>query len=137
MSKHCITYITTPTEVAERIATTLVGEELAVCVNIIEDIKSVYRWEGKVEVGHESLLMAKSVAENVEALIEKVRDIHPYEVPEIVSTDITYGNQDYLDYLSGKEVVVEELDDLDEFDEEEAGSDDEVEAEEDKAEIEE
>lgn len=137
MSKHCITYITTPTEVAERIASTLVEEELAMCVNIIEDIKSVYRWEGKVEIGHESLLMAKSVSDNIEALIEKVRDIHPYEVPEIITTEITTGNQDYLDFLSGKEVVVEDLDDLDDFEEEETDSEEELDTEEDKAEVEE
>jgi len=109
MSEHRITYITTPTEVANQIATTLVKEDLAVCINIIERVQSVYKWEGKVESAPEALLIVKAMTEKTEALIEKVREIHPYEVPEVISFDIVAGNRDYLDWLSGKEIEVDDL----------------------------
>lgn len=103
MSSHRITFITAPTEVAEHIANILVEENLAMCVNILGPVKSIYRWEGQAEKATEALLIVKSVTESVDPLIERVREIHPYEVPEVISADIVAGNQDYLDWLSGKE----------------------------------
>lgn len=123
MSEHRITYITAPMEVAEQIAVALVEENLAACINIIEKVKSIYRWEGQVQKGPESLLIVKAMTEKTEALIERVREIHPYEIPEVISFDIVAGNQDYLDWLSGKEVVVEEA----AFDENETDEDTEAE----------
>ncbi len=122
MTQHRLIYITAPAEVAEQIASTLVEEELARCINIVEQVKSIYKWEGQVERASESLLIAKATADKTDDLIEKVREIHPYEVPEVLCTDITAGNQDYLDWLAGKEIVVDEPDldeDIDEEDEEE------------------
>jgi periplasmic divalent cation tolerance protein len=126
MSEHRITYITAPTEVAERIATTLVEESLAMCVNIIERVTSLYRWEGQVERATEALLIVKGQAGKTDALIARVREIHPYEVPEVLSVDIVAGNPDYLDWLAGKEIVVEEAEleedvDLEELEGGEAG----------------
>lgn len=114
MSEHRITYITAPAEVAERIANTLVEENLAACVNIVGKVTSIYRWEGQVERATEALLLVKGTAEQTEAMINRVREIHPYEVPEILSTDIVAGNKDYLDWLAGKEIVIEDELDLDE-----------------------
>jgi len=126
MSEHRITYITAPSEVAERIATTLVEEGLAMCVNIIERVTSLYRWEGQVEKATEALLIVKGQAGKTDALIARVREIHPYEVPEVLSTDIVAGNPDYLDWLAGKEIVIEEAEldedvDLEELEGGEAG----------------
>ena len=131
MSEHRITYVTAPIEVAEQIATTLVEDGLVVCVNIVEQVRTIYKWEGSVEKSYESLMIIKTAADKTDELIDKVKEIHPYEVPEVISFDITAGNQDYLDWLSGKEIVVEEtlLDDED-VDEDE----DEDEEEEEKAE---
>lgn len=126
-----MSFITAPAEVAEQIAISLVQEDLAVCVNIIDQLLSIYKWEGQVERAHESLLIAKTTTEKTEELIERVREIHPYEVPEILTIDIDDGNPDYLDWLSGKEMDVDdlELDDEDyDLDEEE----DEDEEEEEK-----
>lgn len=125
MTEHRILYITAPVEVAEQIATTLVEEDLARCVNIIEHVKSIYKWEGKAERAMESLLIVKTKADNTDVLIEKVREIHPYEVPEVLFTDIVAGNQDYLDWLSGKEIVVEEPDLDEDTDEEDLEDEDE------------
>lgn len=122
MSEHRITYVTAPSEVAEQIATTLVEGGLVVCINIIEQVRTIYKWEGSVEKSYESLMIIKTSTDKTDELIEKVREIHPYEVPEVISFDITAGNQDYLDWLSGKEIVVEEtlLDDDEDEEEEKA-----------------
>ncbi len=132
MSEHSITYITAPGEVADRIATTLVEDKLATCVNIVDRVTSIYRWEGQVERATEALLIVKGMSASLDALVERVREIHPYEVPEVISFDITSGNQDYLDWLAGKEIVVDEdLDiddedlDLEDVDEESAEEDEE------------
>ncbi len=108
MSEHSITLITTPTQMAEQIATTLVEENLATCVSIMEKVKSIYRWQGQMEKTEEALLLAKGMTEKTEALIARVREIHPYEIPEVICFPITAGNQDYLDWLSGKEVVIDD-----------------------------
>lgn len=126
MSEHRITYITAPTEVAEQIAHVLVEENLAVCINVIALVTSIYKWEGQVEKAHESLLIVKAMTEKTDDLIAKVREIHPYEIPEVISFDITAGNPDYLDWLSGKEVVVEDA----EFDDEDMELEDDEELEE-------
>jgi len=135
MTQHRITYITTPVEVAEQIAAALVEEDLARCVNIIEQVRSIYKWEGHVERATEALLIVKAPAESTEALIEKIREIHPYEVPEILCTDIADGNPDYLDWLAGKEIIIEDAD-LDEDLEDEDADDDLEEEEEEKEEAE-
>ena len=119
MSEHSVTLITAPTQVAEQIASALVEENLAACVNIIEKVRSVYRWEGHVEKADEALLVAKGMTEKTEELIARVREIHPYEIPEVISLAIQAGNQDFLDWLSGKEVVVDDIDLEDEEIEEE------------------
>ncbi len=138
MSEHRITYVTTPIEVGEQIATTLVQEDLAVCVNIVERVRSIYKWESKVEKSAESLLVIKAVTEKTDAIIERVRQIHPYEVPEVISFDITAGNKDYLDWLSGKEIRVEEdvllgEDEIELDEDEEAEAEAEEELEEEKS----
>ena len=136
MTQHRITYITTPVEVAEQIAAALVEEDLARCVNIVEQVRSIYKWEGHVERATEALLIVKAPAESTQALIERVREIHPYEVPEILSTDIVDGNPDYLDWLAGKELVVDDADLDDEIDAEDLDEDLEEEEEEEKKEAE-
>lgn len=125
--------ITAPAEVAEQIANSLVQEDLAICVNIIDQLLSIYKWEGQVERAHESLLIAKTTTEKTEELIERVREIHPYEVPEVITFDIDDGNPDYLDWLSGKEMEVDDL----EIDDDEFDLDDEDDDEDDDAEVEE
>jgi periplasmic divalent cation tolerance protein len=121
MSEHSVTLITAPTQVAEQIATTLVQERLAACVNIIEKVRSVYWWQGQVEKADEALLVVKGMTAKLENLIARVREIHPYEIPEVISLAIETGNQDYLDWLSGKEVVIDEID----FDDEDIAEEEE------------
>ncbi|NMC42304.1 MAG: divalent-cation tolerance protein CutA, partial [candidate division Zixibacteria bacterium] len=72
MSEHSVTLITAPIQVAEQIASTLIEENLAACVNVIEKVRSVYRWEGHVEKAEEALLIVKGMTEKTEELIARV-----------------------------------------------------------------
>jgi len=85
---------------ARRIAHTLTEEQIVACVNIIPDIESVYRWKGKIKETMEVILIAKTVDENVKKAIERIKQLHTYEVPAIVVLPIVGGLKDYLDYIN-------------------------------------
>lgn len=86
-------------EDADKIASFLVEKKLAACVQVIGPIESTYRWKGKVEKSREWLCFIKS-RENLLSEIEKrLREIHPYEVPEIVALPIIGGYKDYLSWV--------------------------------------
>ena len=81
-----ILYVTVPNqEVGGKIATELVDKKLAACVNVLDGVKSYYRWQGNVEVGNEQLLIIKSKTSLFPELQKKVEALHPYDTPEIVS----------------------------------------------------
>jgi periplasmic divalent cation tolerance protein len=86
-------------ENAARIAEALVAERLAACVQVGGPVTSRYHWEGKVETEREYLLIVKTRDGHVSALTERVRELHPYEVPEITAVPITGGLGDYLDWI--------------------------------------
>jgi len=93
-------FVTVPNqEVAEKIASGLVSSKLAACVNIIPGLTSVYEWEGKIEKDTELLLMIKTRTERVDELSAWVKDNHPYDVCEVISTKIENGNPPYLKWL--------------------------------------
>ena len=87
-------------ETGEQIAGALVSERLAACVNIIPGLTSVYRWEGAVERGQEALLLIKSGVDSWLPLQERIRELHPYELPEILAVPIQTGHTDYLQWIS-------------------------------------
>jgi len=90
-------------EDAQKIAQRLVEKRLAGCVQIIGPIVSIYRWKDNLEKAEEWLCLIKS-EKNLYADLEKtIKEIHPYETPEIIALPIVAGSQDYLDWLS-KEV---------------------------------
>lgn len=92
-------YITTKDEEeARRIGKTLVEEKLAACVNI-HPIKSIYRWGGGIEEEEETALLVKTKAELADEVIERVKELHSYEVPCIVSLPIEKGNPAYLEWI--------------------------------------
>lgn len=93
--------ITAPdTCVASALAERLVGEQLAACVNIVPGIRSVYRWEGKVQQDEEQLLLVKTTAERFPELESKVREWHPYEVPECIALPVSEGSRTYLEWVA-------------------------------------
>jgi periplasmic divalent cation tolerance protein len=95
-----IVLITAPAmEEAERIAQTLVEERLAACANLLPGITSIYRWEGRVERDFEMLLIVKTTDDCLPALIRRVRELHSYEVPEILAVPVTGGSPEYLAWL--------------------------------------
>ncbi len=87
-------------EQADRLARELVDRRLAACVNIVHQVCSVYRWEGRVTREEEKLLMIKSHESRLEELEKAVRELHTYETPEFVVLPIAGGSADYLDWLS-------------------------------------
>jgi periplasmic divalent cation tolerance protein len=95
-----IIYSTTGSrEEARRIAHVLVQERLAACVHIIPRIESVYRWKGKIEEAEESVLLVKTTEKNVEKTMHRIRDLHSYEVPEILVFPPVGGLKEYLAYV--------------------------------------
>jgi periplasmic divalent cation tolerance protein len=78
---------------------TLVEERLAACVNLLKPIESVYRWEGQVEQDSEQQVIIKTSRERVVALWDRIRELHPYEVPEFVVLPILDGSDAYLRWL--------------------------------------
>jgi periplasmic divalent cation tolerance protein len=87
---------------ARRIATTLVEEQLVACVNIIPKVESIYRWKGKIENAEEVVLIAKTTDQNVKKTIERLKDLHSYDVPDIIVLSIVGGLKDYLDYINNE-----------------------------------
>ncbi len=84
---------------AEALARTLVGEGLAACVNRMPGVRSTYRWQGQVQEDAETLLVIKSTAAAYPALERRIRELHPYETPEVIALPIVRGSQPYLEWL--------------------------------------
>lgn len=87
-------------ETAARIARTLVEERLAACVNRIPGVASTYRWQGKIHDDAEVLLVIKTTRERLDDLRQRLAEMHPYEVPELVAFDIAGGLPAYLEWLA-------------------------------------
>ncbi|MBI4430235.1 MAG: divalent-cation tolerance protein CutA [Candidatus Omnitrophica bacterium] len=86
-------------EEARRLAESLLQEHLAACVNCIPELESHYWWRGKLEHASESLLIVKTTAEAVSHVIRRVKELHSYSTPEIISCTITEGSKEYLKWL--------------------------------------
>lgn len=87
---------------ARRIAKTLVEEHLVACVNIIPNVESTYRWEGKIENANEVVIIAKTTDANVKKTIQRIKKLHSYETPAITVLPIIGGLKDYLDYIANE-----------------------------------
>ena len=84
---------------ANTLATTLVEENLAACVNVVDNIHSIYRWREKVESCQEYLLIIKIKAANYDKVEKRITELHPYELPEIIAVPITAGLPAYLNWI--------------------------------------
>jgi len=86
-------------EEAARLADLLIGAHLAACVQILPEMESVYRWQGKIERQAEILLVAKTTRAKFEELEREVRALHSYDTPEIIALPIVAGSTPYLEWL--------------------------------------
>ncbi|MBI3145538.1 MAG: divalent-cation tolerance protein CutA [Pseudogulbenkiania sp.] len=89
-------------DTASRIARQLVEERLAACVNLLPAVCSVYRWQGKIEEANEVPLLIKTTLQAYPRLERRLKELHPYEVPEIVACDIVAGLPAYLTWVAGE-----------------------------------
>lgn len=77
----------------------LVEERLVACVNILDAMTSVYRWQGRIEEAIETVLIAKTTEEAVPRVVERVKALHSYECPCVISWPVAQGNPDYLQWI--------------------------------------
>ena len=87
---------------AETIATALLEERLAACVNVASPVRSLYRWEGRIADDREWQLIIKTQARLFEALAARVRALHSYDVPEIIALPVLAGTTDYVDWIQNE-----------------------------------
>jgi periplasmic divalent cation tolerance protein len=87
---------------AEKIGRLLLEEKLAACVNIVDGMRSMFWWEGALEQGHETILLAKTKPSLLDELTAKVKAVHSYDLPCIVALPIVGGNQDFIDWISSE-----------------------------------
>ena len=101
MSKQAMVVLSTaPDEaVGARIASALVERRLAACVNIVEGVRSLYWWEGKVRDDAEVLLICKTDDAHVTELTAALEELHPYDCPEVVALPVTGGSAAYLSWI--------------------------------------
>ena len=99
MSEFLVVYITASGENAKDLASALVREKLAACVNRIPGVESTYTWEGRVERDTEDLLIVKTRADLFDRLKKRVQALHGYDVPEIIAVPIVQGSESYLEWM--------------------------------------
>ena len=101
MSEYSVCFITASSaQEARNLAYQLVQSGVAACVNQVPGVTSVYTWKGKVEESQEILLIAKTRTNHVQGLIDKVKELHTYDVPEVIALPIHGGNPDYLRWIN-------------------------------------
>ena len=95
-----LVYITAGSmEEARLIGEALVAKQLAACVNLIDGMTSIYRWQGEIQRDTETVLIAKTTEHQIISLIDQVKALHSYECPCIVSLPIDSGNAEFLDWI--------------------------------------
>jgi periplasmic divalent cation tolerance protein len=99
--EHVIVLTTLPGDAdADVFATALVEERLAACVNLLPPMLSIYRWEGNIERDTERQVVIKTSRERMATLWDRVRDLHPYDIPEFIVLPIVDGNDAYLRWIA-------------------------------------
>jgi periplasmic divalent cation tolerance protein len=97
---HVVVFCTAPDmKEAERIGEAVVTERLAACCNIVPGLKSIYTWKGKLMNEDEVLCILKTRKTLFKALEKRIKELHGYEVPEVIAVDITSGLESYLDWI--------------------------------------
>ncbi|HWV38814.1 MAG TPA: divalent-cation tolerance protein CutA [Vulgatibacter sp.] len=99
--EYAVVLVTAPdADTAARIARALVEERLAACGNVIDGLRSIYRWQGAIEDSKEALLILKTRVDAFERMQARVVELHPYECPEVLRLDVAAGLPAYLEWLA-------------------------------------
>ena len=102
-SGHIVLLVTAgDSEEAHKIANALLSQKKAACVNIVPQVNSLFWWQGKLDSAQENLLIIKTKASLLDQAIKTVKEIHSYEVPEIIALPIIGGNRDYLEWIDSE-----------------------------------
>lgn len=100
-TEHLLIYCTCPdSETGQQLASQLVEQQLAACVNLLPSLSSTYRWENTVTTEQECLLLIKTTTARLSAVSDYLSQAHPYDVPEIIATPIVGGEPDYLNWIT-------------------------------------
>jgi len=100
-SSTLITLCTCPNQaIAEEIASSLIEQEIAACINIIPTVTSLYKWQGKLEKDNEALMLIKTDQSRYRDLEQAIISIHPYELPEIIAVPVEQGLAGYLNWVA-------------------------------------
>lgn len=100
MNKYIVVFVTAGSvEESEKISKMLIEEKLAACINSVPHVQSSFLWKKKVCVEEEVLLIIKSHIDLLDEIIHHIKDIHSYEVPEIIALPIIGGSDDYLEWI--------------------------------------
>ena len=98
--QNIVIFITTGTdEEARRVAEALLEQRKAACVTIVPTVTSLFWWEGRIDSDQESLLIVKSKASLLDEIVSLVKEVHSYDVPEVIALPIIGGNSDYLSWI--------------------------------------
>ncbi len=102
-SRLVVVLVTAPdSRAADALARKLLEARLVACVNVVPGLRSHYWWQGKIETADEVLMLLKARKADVPAVAECVRGAHPYEVPEVIATEVVDGLQAYLDWVEAE-----------------------------------
>ncbi|HNV24276.1 MAG TPA: divalent-cation tolerance protein CutA [Candidatus Omnitrophota bacterium] len=97
---YCVVLVTAKDKKeATMIATGILEEKLAACVNIVDNLYSLFWWEGKIDDAQEALLVIKTKEELFELLVQRIKFLHSYQVPEIIALPIIKGEAEYLNWI--------------------------------------
>ena len=97
---HVVVLVTVQDDAeARKIAAGLLEAKLVACANLVPQIQSLFWWQGKIDQAQEVLVVLKTQARHVEAIIKKVKSLHSYDVPEVIALPIVAGNEDYLKWI--------------------------------------
>ena len=106
--KIIVVFVTCPTPVvARRLAQRLIERRLAACVNAVPAVESTFRWQGKIEYCRETLLIIKTSAARFERLRRAIKDLHPYDVPEIIALPVVAGYAPYLRWVMASSQAID------------------------------
>ncbi|NVK17984.1 MAG: divalent-cation tolerance protein CutA [Methylocystaceae bacterium] len=102
MQIHLVYVTCANTDEARTIAQDLVRNRLVACVNILGEIQSLYWWNDAVQEDRETAFFAKTTAENIDGVVKRVKEMHSYDCPAILTTPIENGNEDFLKWVGNE-----------------------------------